>query len=98
VTCGQGNAEIPFAQFSIMEASVPVGNIHDGHVQLFLTDLIHQILRRAFHHPEADAVVPEDTGHDLLGGGFVQRTGNHAKADDHRGAEAAVPERLGRLV
>ena len=54
---GDGGEEIPLAQLSKMQASVPVGGVHDGHIQLFLPHQVHQIFGRAFRQPETDSSV-----------------------------------------
>ena len=41
--CAESNGKIPLVQLAEMQASVPVCGIDDGHVQLFLTNQIHQL-------------------------------------------------------
>ena len=75
-----------------MQAPVPVGGVHDGHVQLLLADQVHEIFGGAFRQVEADALVLPGVLDDLPGQKAVQGAGDHAHADDDGGLGPALPE------
>ena len=86
---GQGYIEIALAQLAEVERSVPVGGVHDGHVQLFLAHHVHQLLGSAFRDLKPDPVVLLGILCDLPGYQPFQSAGNDAHADQYRGADLA---------
>ena len=88
----QRHIEAPLPELAEMEAPVPVGGVHDGHIQLLLTDLIHQLLGRMLRQQEPDPAVSLGVLPDLLKDHRIQGTGDIAHPDDHRCALPAVLE------
>ena len=83
------NTKTPFPQLPEMKTAVPVGGIHDGHVQLFLAYHVHQLFRGAFCHMEADTAVAGHILPDLPGHNAPQHSRHQSQADHHRGVGAA---------
>ena len=90
--CGK---HVALVQLPEVQASIPVGGIHNGHVQLFFPDHIHKIFRGTFCQMEPDPAVLLAVLRNFLCNKALQRTGDISHSNNNGGADLAVPEHHG---
>ena len=81
-----------------VEGTVAVRGVHNGHVQLFLADHVHEHFRGTFRQVEADAFVLFGIIDEGLGNDTIQGTGDEAHADNDGGTDLAVTKDQGCVV